>query len=206
MPPDSWQGAGIDDCLAKPVKQSRLLECITRLINGEAVSADRPSADEHAKGEAKPLRVLVAEDNQVNRKVLLLQLGKLGYTADAVANGLEALEAIRKTPYDVVLMDCHMPEMNGSEATRAIRQLPGRTRQTRILAVTANADPDEKRKCLNAGMDDYLIKPIDLGQLGQALGGSPAKWARCRERPARAMPTPSPRGCAPLGMPLWWPS
>jgi PAS domain S-box-containing protein len=171
LPPDSWQGAGIDDCLAKPIKQSRLLECITRLINGEAVSADRPSADEHAKGEAKPLRVLVAEDNQVNRKVLLLQLGKLGYTADAVVNGLEAFEAIRKTPYDVVLMDCHMPEMNGYEATRAIRQLPGRTRQIRILAVTANADPDEKRKCLDAGVDAYLIKPIDLEQLGQALGG-----------------------------------
>ncbi|MED5381399.1 MAG: PAS domain S-box protein [Verrucomicrobiota bacterium] len=170
-PPDSWQGAGIDDCLTKPVKQSRLLDGITRLLGGEAASGDRPSAGQPAKGEAKPLRILVAEDNRVNRKVLMLQLGNLGYAADAVANGLEALEAIRKTPYDVVLMDCHMPEMNGSEATRAIRKLPGRARQTRILAVTANADPDEKRKCLDAGMDDYLIKPIDLGQLGQTLGG-----------------------------------
>jgi len=107
----------------------------------------------------------------VNRKVLLLQLGNLGYTADAVANGLEAFEAIRKMPYDVVLMDCQMPEMNGYEATRAIRQLPGRSRQIRILAVTANADPDEKRKCLNAGVDAYLIKPIDLEQLAQALRG-----------------------------------
>ena len=171
LPPDSWQGVGINDCLTKPVKQSRLLECITRLLNGEAASVVRPSADQHAKGEAKPLRILVAEDNQVNRKVLLLQLGNLGYTADAVANGLEAFEAIRKMPYDVVLMDCQMPEMNGYEATRAIRQLPGRARQIRILAVTANADPDEKRKCLNAGVDAYLIKPIDLEQLGQALRG-----------------------------------
>jgi len=171
LPPDSWQGVGINDCLTKPVKQSRLLECITRLLNGEAASVVRPSADQHAKGEAKPLRILVAEDNQVNRKVLLLQLGNLGYTADAVTNGLEAFEAIRKTPYDVVLMDCQMPEMNGYEATRAIRQLPGRARQIRILAVTANADPDEKRKCLNAGVDAYLIKPIDLEQLGQALSG-----------------------------------
>ena len=171
LPPDSWQGVGINDCLTKPVKQSRLLECITRLLNGEAASVVRPSADQHAKGEAKPLRILVAEDNQVNRKVLLLQLGNLGYTADAVANGFEAFEAIRKMPYDVVLMDCQMPEMNGYEATRAIRQLPGRARQIRILAVTANADPDEKRKCLNAGVDAYLIKPIDLEQLGQALRG-----------------------------------
>jgi len=171
LPPDSWQGAGIDDCLAKPVKQSRLLECLIRLLNGEAVSGDQPPAGQHATVEAKPLRILVAEDNPVNRKVMLLQLENLGYAADAVANGLEAVEAVRRTSYDVVLMDCHMPEMNGGEATRAIRQLPGRARQIRILAVTANADPDEKRKCLDAGMDDYLIKPIDLEQLGQALGG-----------------------------------
>ena len=168
---DSLRDAGIDDCLTKPVKQSRLLDGITRLLNGGADPTARPPADQHAAVEAKPLKILVAEDNQVNRKVLLLQLGRLGYTADAVANGREALEAIRKTPYDVVLMDCHMPEMNGSEATRAIRKLPGHTRRTRILAVTANADPDEKRKCLDAGMDAYLIKPIDLEQLGQALGG-----------------------------------
>ena len=166
LQPGDWQGAGIDACLAKPVKQTRLLECITRLLTGESAAPAQ-----NARGDAKPLRILVAEDNQVNRKVTLLQLGNLGYTADAVANGLEAVEAVRKMPYDVVLMDCHMPEMDGYEATRAIRQLPGRARLIRILAVTANADPAEKRKCLDAGMDDYLIKPIDLEQLGQALGG-----------------------------------
>ena len=165
LQPDAWQEAGIDACLAKPVKQSRLLECITRLLTDECSA---PAQD--AKGEAKPLRILVAEDNQVNRKVMLLQLGNLGYKADAVANGIEAVEAVRKMPYDVVLMDCHMPDMDGYEATRAIRQLPGRARLIRILAVTANANPDEKRKCLDVGMDDYLIKPIDLEQLGQALG------------------------------------
>ncbi len=165
-----WQEAGIDACLAKPVKQSRLLECIGRLLDGERAFADEVTSAQGA-GETKTLRILVAEDNEVNRKVLLLQLGNLGYTANAVANGLEAVEAIRRTPYDVVLMDCHMPEMNGCEATRAIRQIPGRARQIRIMAVTANADPNEKRKCLDAGMDAYLIKPIDLKQLGQALGG-----------------------------------
>jgi len=170
-PPATLRDAGIDDCLTKPVKQSRLLDGITRLLSDEVDPAARPSADQHAAVEAKPLKILVAEDNQLNCRVLLLQLANLGYTADAVANGREALEAIRKTPYDVVLMDCHMPEMNGSEATRAIRNIPGRTRQTRILAVTANADPDEKRKCLDAGMDAYLIKPINLEQLDQALGG-----------------------------------
>ncbi len=165
LEPGAWRAAGIDACLAKPVKQSRLLECITRLLTGESAAPVRD-----AGGEAKPLRILVAEDNQVNRKVTLLQLGNLGYTADAVANGLEAVQAVRKMPYDVVLMDCHMPEMDGYEATRAIRQLPGRARLIRILAVTANANPEEKRNCLDAGMDDYLIKPIDLKQLGQALG------------------------------------
>ncbi|HJO08358.1 MAG TPA: PAS domain-containing protein [Verrucomicrobiota bacterium] len=170
LQPAVWQEAGIDACLAKPVKQSRLLECIGRLLDGERGFTDETTSAQ-ATGEAKALRILVAEDNQVNRKVLLLQLGNLGYTANAVANGLEAVEAIRRTPYDVVLMDCHMPEMNGCEATRAIRQLPGRTRQIRIMAVTANADPNEKRKCLDAGMDAYLIKPIDLKQLDEALVG-----------------------------------
>ena len=171
LSPDAWKESGIDDCLTKPVKQSRLVDCLNRLLNGESETATGSTADSSERRGAKPLRILIAEDNAVNRKVLLLQLENLGYKADIATNGLEAVETTRKTPYDVVLMDCHMPKMTGYEATRAIRQLPGHTRRTRIIAITANADPEEKDKCLEAGMDDYLIKPIDLGQLGQALRG-----------------------------------
>ena len=163
-----WQQSGIDSCLVKPVKQTRLLENISRVLTG---NGDINTGGIEQPIEAKSLRILVAEDNRVNQKVILLQLKKLGYAADAVANGLEAVEGVRKIPYDVVLMDCHMPEMNGYEATRAIRQMSGRAQLPRIIAVTANADPEERRKCLDAGMDDYLIKPINLERLGRALGG-----------------------------------
>jgi CheY-like chemotaxis protein len=105
----------------------------------------------------------------VNQKVILLQLKKLGYEANAVTNGLDAVERVQKTPYDVVLMDCHMPEMNGYEATQAIRQIAGRAQLIKIIAVTANADPEERKKCLDAGMDDYLIKPIKIEKLSQVL-------------------------------------
>ena len=154
--------------MVKPVKQTRLLKSIARLLTGEG---DSDTSNEAKPVEAKSLRILVAEDNTVNQKVILLQLKKLGYSADAVANGLEAVEGVRKIPYDVVLMDCHMPEMNGYEATRAIRQMSGRAQLTRIIAVTANADPEERRKCLDVGMDDYLIKPINLEKLKNAMGG-----------------------------------
>ena len=154
--------------MVKPVKQTRLLKSIARLLTGEG---DSGTSNEAKPVEAKSLRILVAEDNTVNQKVILLQLKKLGYSADAVANGLEAVEGVRKIPYDVVLMDCHMPEMNGYEATRAIRQMSGRAQLTRIIAVTANADPEERRKCLDVGMDDYLIKPINLEKLKNAMGG-----------------------------------
>ena len=165
---EEWRRSGVDTCMVKPVKQTRLLKSIARLLTGEG---DSGTSNEAKPVEAKSLRILVAEDNTVNQKVILLQLKKLGYSADAVANGLEAVEVVRKIPYDVVLMDCHMPEMNGYEATRAIRQMSGRAQLTRIIAVTANADPEERRKCLDVGMDDYLIKPINLEKLKNAMGG-----------------------------------
>ena len=163
---DKYRVSGIDSCLMKPVKQSRLVEAITRIIVGEneEISSNViPTKD-------KSLKILVAEDNRVNQKVILLQLKKLGYEANAVTNGVDAVESVRKKPYDVVLMDCHMPEMNGYEATRSIRQMAGRAQLIKIIAVTANADPEERKKCLDGGMDDYLIKPINIEMLSQVLG------------------------------------
>ena len=124
---EEWRRSGVDACMVKPVKQTRLLKSIARLLTGEG---DSGTSNEAKPVQAKSLRILVAEDNTVNQKVILLQLKKLGYSADAVAN--EAVEGVRKIPYDVVLMDCHMPEMNGYEATRAIRQMTGRAQLTQL--------------------------------------------------------------------------
>ncbi|WP_337906901.1 response regulator [Iningainema tapete] len=116
-----------------------------------------------------PLRILLAEDNQVNQEVALLILAQLGYQADAVDNGIEVLQALRHQPYDVVLMDVQMPEMDGLTATRRICQEWSQQQRPRIIAMTAYATEDIWRQCLEAGMDDYIIKPIQIEKLVEAM-------------------------------------
>jgi CheY-like chemotaxis protein/HPt (histidine-containing phosphotransfer) domain-containing protein len=121
-------------------------------------------------GTARKARILIAEDNAINRLVALAQLKKLGYGADAVANGALAVEALKNGRYDLVLMDCEMPVMDGLEATRCIR----RSNQTEIpiIAVTASAMAADRDRCLREGMNDYLAKPVELARLADVL----AKW------------------------------
>jgi CheY-like chemotaxis protein/HPt (histidine-containing phosphotransfer) domain-containing protein len=116
-----------------------------------------------------PLRILLAEDNAVNQKVVIRILERLGYRPDVAGNGIEAVQAVLSAPYDVVLMDVQMPELDGLDATREIqRQLP-QTARPRIVAMTANATAEDRQVCLSAGMDDYLSKPLAISALIQAL-------------------------------------
>ena len=114
-------------------------------------------------------RILLAEDNPVNRRIALMMLKKLGYSADVAQNGLEAVEAVKDTSYDIVLMDCQMPILDGYQATGRIREHFGASRGPVIIALTANAMAGDRAKCVNAGMDDYLTKPLVLGTLKEML-------------------------------------
>jgi PAS domain S-box-containing protein len=158
--------------LSRPIKPSALYNTVLALILGEALPRDRPrykSRIDHDLGVRYPLHILVAEDNSVNQRLAALTLEHLGYRADIVANGLEALEALRRQRYDVVLMDVQMPEIDGLEATRRIRAGWSAEQRPQIIAMTANAMLEDREICLEAGMDDYLSKPLKVEDLALAL-------------------------------------
>jgi signal transduction histidine kinase/HPt (histidine-containing phosphotransfer) domain-containing protein len=139
---------------------------------GEASAAPpaaQPLPRNEASGETESLRVLVAEDNMINQRVITGQLAKLGYKADVVNNGIEVLRAMEHRRYDLILMDCQMPEMDGYRATEEIRAREGRYEHTIIIALTASAMQGTRERCLEAGMDDYISKPVDVAELARLL-------------------------------------
>ena len=159
--------AGFAAYLTKPVKQSCLHDCLATLYSEEPGSGRRTTGliTRHTIAEVtrRRARILIAEDNVVNQMVALKILEKYGYTADAVADGEEAIKALSILPYDLVFMDCHMPRMDGYEATRRIRSPESGVKDCLIpiVAMTANALEGDREKCLEAGMDDYIAKPIN---------------------------------------------
>jgi CheY-like chemotaxis protein/HPt (histidine-containing phosphotransfer) domain-containing protein len=163
--------------LTKPIKPSSLFDALITILTGHATrtltrdAKQQPQFDAQM-GQRLPLSILLAEDNATNQKLALRLLSRMGYPADLAANGLEALEALKRQPYDVVLMDVQMPEMDGLEATRHIRRELPEARQPRVIAMTANAMQGDREMCLAAGMDDYVGKPIRVDELVEALSKS----------------------------------
>ncbi|HVU25011.1 MAG TPA: response regulator, partial [Opitutus sp.] len=163
---------GIDACESKPIYPEKLRALLGRLLAPVAAVA-KPAAPAGGLRAARPAEILVVEDNPLNQKVTLMQVRNLGHAADAAENGREAIAALRRKHYDVVLMDVHMPVMDGQEATRFIRRAqaarePGFPCDLRIIATTASAQPEDRESCLRAGMDDFLTKPVQAEAL-QAL-------------------------------------
>ncbi len=163
----------VDDFLLKPIRPSQLYNSLVKIFAAEshplpADGAKQSQFDPHM-AERLPLRILAAEDNAVNQNLIRLMLSRLGYSAQVVANGLEVLQALRQRLYDVVLMDVQMPEMDGLEATRVIcREWPTH-RRPRIIAMTANVTKEDRQACLEAGMDDYVSKPVAVAELVRSL-------------------------------------
>ncbi|MBI1880437.1 MAG: response regulator, partial [Chloroflexi bacterium] len=172
---DEFQTADFAAALHKPLKPSALLDILVSIFEdrpGRQVSL-RSRRSTHSfdttMGQKLPLQILVAEDNATNQKLTLQMLKRLGYQADVAGNGLEALDALARQRYDVVLMDMQMPDMDGLEATRQIRQRWPTAPGPHIIAVTANALPQERQACLAAGANDFVGKPIRLEALAAAL-------------------------------------
>ena len=169
---------GFEFYLVKPVKQSRLLDVLVEVVSIDTKSEIFRSApliqENDLPLKASKLKILIAEDNPINQKVVLHQLRSFGYDADVVGNGREVLNLLECIHYDIILMDCQMPEMDGYETTRVIRQLDSEKSKIVIMAMTANAMKEDRDRCIDCGMDDYLSKPIRKEDVAQKL----ADWEK----------------------------
>jgi CheY-like chemotaxis protein len=183
---------GFAGYLSKPVRQSHLHDCL-QLVLGRAGTVDSHQTDIVTKytvveSASRGIRILLAEDNLINQKVAQSILKKLGYKSDVVMNGLEAVRALELIPYDLVLMDCLMPELDGYDATAMIRDANSNVinRAVPIIAMTASAMTGDREKCLEAGMNDYLTKPVKKDELGEMIG----KWINKKSTDETNMASP----------------
>lgn len=165
-------GSHIQGVLTKPLHQSHLFDALAAVLTGAEAALPYQLnfqwAADHSQLQA-PMRILLAEDNVVNQRMAQLLLERLSQTADIVSNGVEAVEAAMRLPYDLILMDVLMPELDGLDATRQIRERLPKERQPRIVAMTANALTGDRELCLAAGMDDYISKPVQVDELARVL-------------------------------------
>ncbi|MGH7310274.1 MAG: response regulator, partial [Candidatus Rokuibacteriota bacterium] len=202
------ESVGFSAHLTKPIKPSQLFDALAGALVGQPTRVEKRAPTrvelDPEMAQRHPLRILLAEDNVVNQKLALRLLEQMGYRADVAANGLEAVAAIERQPYDLVFMDVQMPEMDGFEASREITRRWSTDRRPRIVAMTANAMQGDRELCLAAGMDDYMSKPLRVEELMAALersasrapdpiraGGAPGASAGSSRPGADGAPTPA---------------
>ncbi len=185
---DRAQEIGFAGYMSKPVKRDELLKCMALVLGlKSAESAEDAIVTRYTIRENQipaQRKFLLVEDNEMNQKIVVKILAKHGMYCDLASNGLEALQALQKKEYDIVFMDCQMPEMDGYETTARIRQREGQERHSIIVAMTANAMEGDREKCLQAGMDDYIKKPIDFALLLHMID----RYTSSRSEQAREMP------------------
>jgi len=172
------QEAGFAAYLTKPIRQAQLYQCLSLVLNPgeqseyEQVELAQPLITRHTLKEndgLKKIHLLLAEDNLINQKLAVRMLEKLGYRVDVVSNGQEAIAAINRLFYDAILMDCQMPEMDGYSATKEIRRQESEGTHVPIIAMTANAMKGDREQCMDAGMDDFISKPVNFEELQEVL-------------------------------------
>ncbi len=192
------EGLGCAGYLMKPVKQSQLFDTIITVLsrrNSDAKDKSGSIVTRHTIEDQKrrSIRILLAEDNPTNQKVAVGLLGRAGYRADVAENGRMAVEAHQRSSYDLILMDVQMPQMNGFEATKAIREREEGIKHTPIIAMTAHAMKSDRERCLQAGMDDYLSKPIEPQELLDVI----SRWSRLRAQKKDGSPSAAQSSSSP---------
>ncbi len=197
-------GAGFSGYLTKPLRRKELLDCLSAVLGGVDLPREaRPLVTRHSVREMHrgATRILLAEDNITNQQVAMAILKKLGFRVDAVANGAEALKALEAIPYDLVLMDVQMPEMDGLEAARLIRDPESHVRNhaVPVIAMTAHAMAGDREKCLDAGMDDYVTKPV----APKTLAGVLDKWLPAADDRKDGGPQEQAAEVPAPGVPVW---